>query len=299
MEHASTYHYFGEILAMINAVTWAFVVILFKISGAKISPTSLNIFKITIGLVVMIFTLLMMGLPLLPKLDFNIYFLMAISGILGIGISDTLFFKCLNLLGASRSAIVECLYSPFIIIFSFIFLGERLSWADAFGALLVVSSLFLISGEGRTDPLPKKNLIQGVIAGALSMAIMGFGIVIIKPMLTDLSVVWVSMIRMFFGVAALALFSMTQPDRKKTWSIFIPSKLWKVAFPACFLGSYVTMLLWVGSFKFASANVAGILTQLSAVFTVIFAYLFLKEPLTKKKVLSLILALLGSVLVIT
>jgi DME family drug/metabolite transporter len=128
---------------------------------------------------------------------------------------------------------------------------------------------------------------------------MGFGIVIIKPMLVDLSVVWVSTIRMFFGVASLALFSLTQADRKKTWNIFIPSKLWRVAFPACFLGSYVTMLLWVGSFKFATANVAAILTQLSVVFTVIFAYLFLKEPLTKRKVLSLILALLGSVLVVT
>jgi len=298
MSQTTPLHYLGEIMAMINAITWAFVVILFKLSGAKVSPTSLNLFKISIGWVVMMFTLLVMGLPIFPKLDFNIYLVMAISGILGIGISDTLFFKSLNLLGASRAAIVECLYSPFIILFSYLFLGEYLTWVDAIGASLVISSLLLISGEKRTDPLPKKNLINGVIAGALSMCIMAFGIVLIKPMLTDLSVVWVSMIRMLFGVSALALFSLVQKDRKKTWDIFRPQPIWKVAFPACFLGSYVTMLLWIGSFKFTSANVAGILTQLSSVFTVIFAYLFLKEPLTKKKVLSLVLALFGSFLVI-
>ena len=299
MNPSSPWLYLGETMAMVNAITWAFVVILFKRSGTKISPVSLNLFKISIGFIALLLTLLLMGLPLFPKLDPNIYYLMAISGILGIGISDTLFFRSLNLLGASRVAIVECLYSPFIILFSFIFLGERLSWSDGMGALLVISSLFLISGEKRADPLPQKNLIQGIISGALSMLIMAFGIVIIKPMLSNLSVVWVSMIRMLFGAGALAFFSFIQSDRKKIWNIFQPQPIWKIALPACFFGSYVTMLLWVGSFKYTSANVAGILTQLSSVFTVIFAYLFLKEPLTKKKVLSLILALLGSVLVVT
>jgi DME family drug/metabolite transporter len=284
---------------MTNAVLWAFVVILFKISGAKISPLSLNLFKISIGFVFLVVTALIMGQSLFPKIDPQIYLLMAISGILGIGIADTLFFQCLNLLGASRSAIVECLYSPFIILFSFIFLNERLTLGNGIGAVLVISSLLFISGEKRIDPLPKKALLHGALAGAISMATMGFGIVIIKPMLSDLPVVWVAMIRMFFGVASLAIFSFFQSDCKKTWSIFIPQKSWKIAFPACVLGSYGTMLLWIGSFKFASANVAGILTQLSVVFTVIFAYLFLKEPLTKKKVLSVMLALLGSFLVVS
>lgn len=299
MSNVSSIHYIGEIMAFVNAIIWAGVVILFKISGNQISPTSLNLFKISIGFVFCLLTLAIMGTPVFPTVDSSVYILMAMSGILGIGISDTLFFKSLNLLGASRAAIVECLYSPFIILFSYLFLNEVLTLGRAIGALLVISSLFLISGEKRTDPIPKKNLINGILAGAISMGTMGFGIVIIKPMLNDLSVVWVAMIRMFFGVVALALFSLTQKDRKKTWNIFLPQPIWKYALPACFIGSYVTMLLWIGSFKFATANVAGIITQLSVVFTVIFAYLFLKEPLTKKKIASVILALIGSVLVIT
>ncbi|MCC7460707.1 MAG: DMT family transporter [Proteobacteria bacterium] len=299
MEMGSFQHW-GELFAMTNAILWAFVVILFKLTGdKKISPVSLNLFKISVGFVFLFITAITLHQPLFPQLDPNIYLLMAISGILGIGIADTLFFQCLNLLGASRSAIVECLYSPFIILFSFIFLNERLTVGNGIGAMLVISSLFFISGEKRIDPIPRKDLLHGAIAGAISMGTMGFGIVIIKPMLNDLPVVWVAMIRMFFGVGSLIIFSFFQPNLKKTWNIFIPQRIWKIALPACFLGSYGTMLLWVGSFKFASANVAGILTQLSVIFTVIFAYLFLKEPLTKKKVLSVILALFGSILVIS
>lgn len=294
----TSFQYLGELYALTNAILWAFVVIMFKISGTKVSPTSLNMFKISIGFAVMVLTLLIMKHPMLPDVGNNVYFLLAISGILGIGIADTLFFQSLNLLGASRAAIVECLYSPFIILFSYFLLGERLTLLNGIGAAMVISSLLFISGEKRTDPLPKKNLIIGILSGAIAMGSMGFGIVIVKPILSDYSVVWIAMIRMFFGVAPLYVFSLIKSDRKETWNIFIPQPIWKVAFPACFLGSYVTMLLWIASFKFTSANVAGILTQLSSVFTMIFAYLFLKEPLTKKKVMSLILALLGSSLVI-
>jgi drug/metabolite transporter (DMT)-like permease len=292
-----SFQYLGETLAIINSIVWAFVVILFKISGLQISPTSLNIFKITIGLILMIFTLLAIQHPFFPPLDTHDYVLLAISGILGIGISDTLFFQSLNMLGASRSAIVDCLYSPFIIMFSFIFLGERLTALNTIGALLVISSVVVVSSRKKDDPISKHNLLLGVLCGAISMGSMGFGIVIIKPLLSGLSVVWVSVIRMFFGVASLALYSFFTKDCKKTWSIFLPQPIWKVALPACLLGSYVTMLLWVGSFKFASANVAGILTQLSVVFTVLFANFFLKEPLTRRKILSVFLALIGTVLV--
>lgn len=298
-EFSHSLPFFGEILAVSNAVIWAYSVILFKMSGKEVSPISLNIFKISIGVVLMLVVSMFMPYALFPDIGIHAYVVLAMSGILGIGLSDTLFFRALNILGASRCAIVECLYSPFIILFSFIFLGERLTFTSAIGALLVISSLFLLSGEGRKDQIDRKSLISGIIAGTLSMGTMGFAIVIVKPVLMALPVVWVAMTRMFFGVVALALFSLFQSDRRKTWSIFLPQKIWKVALPACFLGSFITMLLWVGSFKFATANIAAVLTQLNVVFTVFFAFIILKEPLTKRKIISVILAIFGSILVIS
>lgn len=291
--------FFGETLAIANAVIWAYSVILFKMSGKEISPVALNIFKITIGVVLMLIVSLFMPYPLFPKLGWQAYTILATSGILGIALSDTLFFRTLNILGASRCAIVECLYSPFVILFSFIFLGERLTFVSSIGAVLVVSSLFLLSGEGRKDKIDQKALMSGIIAGILSMSTMGFAIVIVKPVLMVLPVVWVAMARMFFGVIALSIFSFFQSDRKKTWGLFFPQKIWKIALPACFLGSFITMLLWVGSFKFATANIAAILTQLNIVFTVFFAWIILKEPITKRKIISVILAIFGSILVVS
>ena len=41
---------------------------------------------------------------------------MVVSGALGIGVADTMFFECLERLGASKTAVVECLYSPVVIL---------------------------------------------------------------------------------------------------------------------------------------------------------------------------------------
>ena len=55
------------------------------------------------------------GEALLRPVPFDDYLLVLVSGALGIGIADTLFFKCLNTLGAGLTAIIDCLYSPFTI----------------------------------------------------------------------------------------------------------------------------------------------------------------------------------------
>ena len=58
------------------------------------------------------------------------------SGAVGIGVADTLFFRALNLLGASRSAVVECGYTPAVVFFSILFLGEALALSFLVNAVL-------------------------------------------------------------------------------------------------------------------------------------------------------------------
>jgi drug/metabolite transporter (DMT)-like permease len=67
--------------------------------------------------------------------------------VVGIALSDTFFFQCLNLLGASLTAVVDCLYSPFVILFSFLFLGERLSFRQILGGLIPSASCWFPFAE--------------------------------------------------------------------------------------------------------------------------------------------------------
>jgi drug/metabolite transporter (DMT)-like permease len=107
--------YLGEMLALLTAITWSFGVILFKKSGETVHPIALNLFKNILAMTLLLPTMYLFGETLIlpaPKKD---YLLLLISGALGIGICDTLFFKSLNLVGAGMSAIIDCLYSPLTI----------------------------------------------------------------------------------------------------------------------------------------------------------------------------------------
>ena len=103
----------GESFALVTAMTWAFAVILFKKSGEKVHPIGLNQFKNILAILLLIPTMALMSKSFSPQVSIHDYLILLASGALGIGVSDTLFFHSLNMLGAGRSSIVDCLYSPF------------------------------------------------------------------------------------------------------------------------------------------------------------------------------------------
>ena len=65
------------------------------------------------------------------------------------------------------------------------------------------------------------------------------------------------------------------------------------------MGTYVSILLWIGSFKYAPANIAALLNQTSTVFIILLAAVFLREPLTKRVGLAVLLAASGALLVLS
>lgn len=289
--------YLGETLALSSAVVWAVSVILFRISGFNVSPLSLNLIKGVIGSICLTSTLLVFGTLFPPNFRWDHFLWMALNGVIGIALADTLFFKSLNLLGAARSAIVDCLYSPFIIVFAYFILEETLTPLASVGALLIASGVLLTSVETAEKEISPSDFWKGVAFGVASMALMAVAIVVVKPILSQYPILWSAAVRMAGGTAALILFSLLRSDRGKIWKIFKPQPVWKFVLPSTFLGGYFAFILWMGGFKFAQANIAGLFTQLSSLFVVILAVLVLKERLTKWKVAALILALTGSVLI--
>ena len=94
-----------------------------------------------------------------------------LSGFIGICIADFLYFAALNRLGAGLNSILACLYSPLVILFSFLLLGERLNGAQAIGALVIIAGTFLASSTGMKSDRPEE-LGQGLILGIASMITM-------------------------------------------------------------------------------------------------------------------------------
>jgi drug/metabolite transporter (DMT)-like permease len=289
-------HSVGEVLALASGLVWAVAVILFRISGRTIHPVGLNLGKNVLGLAMIVPTLVLLGEPFAPAVPASTTVLLLLSGVLGIAVSDTLFFSALNRLGASLTAIVDCFYSPFVIALSFVLLGERLSVWQLVGAALVVSAVLTISREERSGKLTRKDLAVGILYGVLAMFFVALGIVMVKPVLGQVSVIWATLVRVAGGTAALILLVPFLRDRRAVLAPLLDRRNWKALVPAAFFGSYLSLVLWTGGMKYAKASVAAVLNQLNTIFIVIIAAIFLKERLTGWKIAAVILAFVGAYL---
>ncbi len=305
-----TVPFIGEILSLGSAVLWAMAVIIFKRTGEKISPLVLNPFKNAVGLLLFFITCLIIGEPLLQPLDpsgaagftSREYWMLILSGGVGIGVADTIFLKSLNILGAGISAIVDCMYSAFVLLFAYILVGERLSLLQFTGAVLIVSAILFASFRLKNLPASKKEFLVGIGLGITAMALMAGGIVMIKPILNKVSdnigqQFWLAGFRLIPGLLFSAGFMFLFRKQQDLFSPFKDSTIWPGLISSSVLGTFLAMILWIGGMALTKVSIAGILNQTSTIFIFLFAGLFLKEPITPRRIISLILAVAGVFLV--
>jgi len=289
--------YLGEIFAFVTAIVWASAVILFKKSGETVHPVALNFFKNLLAMVLLLPTIYFFEGWIFKGFTGDEIALLLVSGALGIGIADTFFFKSLNLLGAGLSAIVDCLYSPSIIFLAFIWIGERLGMVQLIGVAMIISAVLTISRADRNGNITGRNLLLGILWGALAMFTMAIGIVMIKPLLDRSPLLPLIEIRLFGGGIILALVFLLHPRRREIATPRLTRRGWTYLLAGSFLGAYLSLILWLAGMKYTQASIAAALNQTSNIFIFILAAIFLKEPITKRRVVGIILGVAGAFIV--
>jgi len=290
--------YLGEALSALAPMAWAIAVILFRRAGSKVAPIPLNLFKSTVGLLLLLLTMAVIGEPSWQQTSTRDLVILAISGVIGVALADTVFFYALNILGASRLAVVGAIYMPFVVLLSFVFLGDRFGPLQWFGSALAILAVVLASlPQGETGERPRR-FVLGAALGMLALGLMAVGIVMAKPALDRTPVVWASTLRLGAAVVAMIPVLALLPARRTYFAPFRPTRIWSVILPGAVIGTYLAYMLWLGGIKYTDVSVAAILNQLHVIYTVILAAIFLGERLTLPKLAGVALAVAGSVLVV-
>jgi drug/metabolite transporter (DMT)-like permease len=284
----------GEVLSLFAAVAWAVAVILFRRSGEHVHPLGLGLFKNVLAAACFLGTIPLAGETLFHPAPWGDYALLLASGALGIGLGDTLFFLALNALGAGRVAVVDCLYSPFVIGLSMLWLGETLTLAQAAGTIMILSAVVAVTREGWSAPAERVAVARGVLWGALALASMAVGIVGIKPLLERSPLLWVTEIRLVGGIAFLAVVLALHPGRRAVVASVRSPQRWRYTVSGSLVGTYVAMIFWLGGMKLAKASVAAALNQTSNVFIFVLAAVFLRERITPVRLAGILLGVAGA-----
>jgi drug/metabolite transporter (DMT)-like permease len=282
----------GEALAILSALAWSAGVIIYKRLGETIAPVRLNLMKNLLVLGFLLPSLAFFGGPP-PQLSTAELAITLLSGMLGIAIADSMYLTALNRLGASRMGILGNFYSPLVILLSFLFLGERLGPLQLLGFALVTSGVLVVSARSSAEPAERRELRRGLLLGVSAIALMAVAIVLVKRVLETQPLIWMVALRMTGGVGGLLLIFALK--RELPW----PSRAerarirWPVVLIGALVGQYLSMLLWLGGYKYTSASVAAILNETTSIFIVVLAAVFLHEALTRRKLLGVALTISG------
>jgi drug/metabolite transporter (DMT)-like permease len=277
-------------------MAWALAVVMFQRSGESMAPFALNLLKNALSLGLMVLTLLAVTvyarepLPGFSAMDLGI---MLLSGVLGMAVADTLYLRTLNLIGAGRTGAIGALLSPCVILFSALYLGERLGLAQWAGFALVMAGILVVTLKRYRTEVSTTELRRGLLIGVAAMVTMALGVVMVKPQLEQGPFLWVVTIRLAGGVAAMLLLTAWRRQWRTLWNSYRKPHPWAMTLFACVLGGYLGSLFWLAGYKLIPASEAAVYNESQLIFMVLFAWWFLKEPIDRRRTLGVGFILVG------
>ena len=281
----------GEIYSIGAAASWGLAVVIYMRLGQSVPPVALSLLKNLIVVGLMVPTVLFVHGFEVPQFEWWTFALAALSGVLGIAVADTMFFRALNTLGAGRTGIIGNLFSPFVIVLSMLFLGERLTLLQFWGFLLVMIGVVLVNQRQAIEGLSPAALKRGLAYGIGAIFLNAAGIVMAKPVLEREPFFWVALVRLCAALLPMLWLWRVLPTHHRVPSLrALP---WLLLIAGAIFGQYLAMLLWLAGYKYTTASIASVLNETASIFILIFAWIFLKERLSRRKLMGVMCTMAG------
>ena len=285
----------GELAALAASFLWAAASVLYSRIGRQITPLRMNLLKNVIAAGMLILSLLP-GDGLFYGVNAYSFFLLFLSGAVGIGLGDTAYFHALKTIGPRRSLLIMTLSPPITGIIALVFLSEQLSFGAWTGILLTIAGVgWVISERVSGATFDSENIRHGVYFGFLAALSQSIGAILSHAVFlhTNMSPMRSAFLRVLGGILIGAVWILRSKSSGDTH--FRPAYsigLWiKIAFTV-FIGTYLALWLQQISLKYASAGIAQTLFATSPLFVLPFA-VWMGERVSLRAILGSIIAIIG------
>jgi len=285
----------GDIYAIITAICWSSAVILFDVSSKKMDSFQLNVLKNFVGVFGFILTIIVLSIPM-PSFSQHEIIILFFSGVIGVAIADLLFLDSLRRIGSGLSAVVATIYSPSIFIIAYLLFGEIVRFQTYIGGILVITGI-IIATYKLPQIVKNNNLYIGIIFGVFAQIFTAYSVLLVVPIMENNPIIYIALIRFSIGLIVTAAVLVY---RSGIYGLFYTLKEGlgnTTILIAAILGTYLSVIFWLAGFKYTLAGRAAIYNQLSTIFIIIMAVLFLKETMNVKKWIGITLSIIGAILV--
>lgn len=180
----------GELLALCAALCWTISAVLYREALMDVKPIPANTMRcIGTSIFIMIILALTGGFAVLINLPANVIILACVSGLVGLGVGDTLYLLSLDTIGVSRAVPITCSYPLFNIILASLLEGEKVEWQVIFAAVVIVAGIWLLSYNQNDSEVAtkRKDLIKGVSAAIVTAILWSISIFLVNLAVNEAS----------------------------------------------------------------------------------------------------------------
>jgi drug/metabolite transporter (DMT)-like permease len=290
----------GELAALAAAFIWAIASVVYTGVGRQIAPVMLNLVKGLVAIALMLLTLLLTG-NLMPAIGVYPVGLLALSGAIGIGLGDTVYFKALNTLGPRRTLVLESLAPPLAAILAGVWLQEQLTPGAWLGILLTVAGVtWVVAERAPESPHPYPQVMRGLMYGLLAALAQASGAVLSRAALagTTIDPLWSSLIRLVAGCLVLLIWVAMRSQSWRQLQRLADRRLLMTVAGTAFASTYLAIWLQQTSLKYAPAGIAQSLSATSPLFVIPIAAA-MGDKISLRSILGVCVALIGVWLLFT
>ncbi len=281
----------GILAALASAAAWAAGALLLKPFAERLPAMGLAFAKGILGLVILGLTILITGPKAVASESFWILFA---SGVLGIGVADTLFFKALRELSSHSVVQLMLLGQVATIGMAVVFLGETLIWLEWMGIFLVVLGVTVVlTGTGAAEDRGASP--RGVLFGLISVLAMAVSITMAKDALEGVDALSATFVRIAGGVVSLFVLAPAFYSGRGNW--LSPLLVdWSVALRFCVIATFVTFggfFLSLLALKHTPLAIANTLLSTEPLFVLLIMAVFFHELPDTRRLIGSLIGVLG------
>lgn len=292
----------GEISALTAALLWTISSLLWR--KIHLSAWTMNLAKNILGSLMLcghlLFTSLVFSRPVLEASVGSVGYLFG-SGMVGVVIGDTLYFRSLQILGPRRALMVATISPLFSVVLGWFVLGEVLASHALIGMVLTIGGVVAVVGD-RAAAVESPNLIpgqlwQGVacgVAGALCQAVGG---VMSRIGTRDCSGLEAACYRVGLATIVMLVVWAFSANRRRVMNSLMHPKVLRVLVPATIVGTWLGILFSQIAYKFSDVAIAQTLLSTCPLFAVPLVWLADRNRISMWSILGTVIAIVGVYLV--
>jgi len=268
--------------------------ILFRGLADQTSALGLNLAKGLVGLVYLGIALAIVGLV---PMDTRSTILLALSGLVGIALGDTLFFMALVRLEPRRTVLLATVGQALTVILALGVLGERPSGLTWVGIITIIGGVTWVMRE--QSPTDGESSATGILLGLGAAACMSIGIILAKLGVSSIPALQATTVRMAAGMAGLVIVGLFKGSlitwlRPLTPRTHLVRLLWA---DVVIIGGgfYLSML----ALELTDATIASVLCATEPLFVLPLAVWLLHEKLSSRAIIGAVIAVGGVGLILS